>query len=228
MGKEILKLNTQQYPYWFFDMDGTLVNSEPCHRDSLKELLDGFGIKMSIREMESRFIGWTDLMVYQDLFGDRPEYTLEKFFTDKLDYLSKAFNAIEPSAKETYVAKGTIELLEKLVEKGATLTIVSSSEKEVVDLTLKSFGLEKYFPTRIHRSSIACNKPNPSPYLFAMRKQNAHHSKSLIFEDSPTGIKSGHLSGAKTIQVTQFLPSGFTKFALGIKKIENYQNIVIE
>jgi len=67
----------------------------------------------------------------------------------------------------------------------------------VVENTLDCFGLNQYLDLKMGRSQTPLTKPFPDPYVEAMRRLNSTPEKTLIFEDSPTGLQSAKSSGAK-------------------------------
>lgn len=52
-------------------------------------------------------------------------------------------------------------------------------------------------------------KPFPDPFLLAAKELGYAIEKCLVFEDSPSGIKAGVVSGAKTIAVCTSHPGKF-------------------
>ena len=77
--------------------------------------------------------------------------------------------------------------------------IVSASESEVVQSTLKKANILHFFDSITSRLTIGPNKPHPYPYQVAMKKLKVSPSETLIFEDSPTGLQAANNSGAKRV-----------------------------
>lgn len=80
--------------------------------------------------------------------------------------------------------------------------IVTGSDREEVNTILKAHGLENYFEKIWAYGDYALSKPDPSPYLTAMRELQASPSEILVFEDSMAGMESAHLAGLQFVQVT--------------------------
>ena len=85
---------------------------------------------------------------------------------------------------------------------------MSASEDIIVLETLRCFGIEKFVELQMGRNQTKLTKPNPDPYIEAMRRLGVHSSKTIIFEDSPTGIKSGKGSLASVVRITAFAHHG--------------------
>jgi beta-phosphoglucomutase len=85
--------------------------------------------------------------------------------------------------------------------------VVSASEDIIVTETLKCFEISMHVDLQMGRNQTVLTKPHPEPYLEGMRRLKTTHTKTLIFEDSPTGIASAVASGASVIRITGFAHS---------------------
>jgi beta-phosphoglucomutase len=85
--------------------------------------------------------------------------------------------------------------------------VVSASEDIIVSETLKCFEIYSYIDLQMGRHQTNLTKPHPEPYLEGMRRLKTGPLKTLIFEDSPTGLESAVASGASVIRITGFAHS---------------------
>ncbi|KAF8631607.1 hypothetical protein AX15_002354 [Amanita polypyramis BW_CC] len=51
----------------------------------------------------------------------------------------------------------------------------------------------------ITAEDVAMGKPNPEPYLLGARKCGVQPEKCIVFEDAPSGVRSGRAAGCTTV-----------------------------
>ncbi len=196
-----------QIEFCIFDMDGTLVNTEPFHFRAFLSVLKNSGLQLTtpIETLEKKYMGWTDTSVIKDLF---PQLTLAEISTmiqHKNDQLLHQFSIMNATDRAKFTAPHLIPFLQLLRTKKFPLAVVSASENVVVESTLKAFHLEKYFDYWIGRNSTTRTKPFPDPYQLAMKVHGKKPGHTMIFEDSRVGLTSAFQSGAWTVPVAPFL-----------------------
>ena len=139
------------YKYLFFDLDGTLTQSEFGIIDSVLYALNKLGIEESDREKLKKFIG-------PPLFDSFSNY----YHMDQ----QKADEAVR-LYREIYEVKGVYNqplyegikgVLERLTKDGFTLLVVTSKPTEMAEIVLKHDGIREYFkdvigPSRAERHS---------------------------------------------------------------------------
>ena len=192
----------------FFDMDGTILNSEPLHTDAIKELLEEFDIKVSHKKLSSLYNGIADNDIYSSLIQQYPQLSkkieLTQFLKRKNELLIDLIEKLTNSEVENIITPGLIPILNKFKREGKKMALVSASEPEIVHSTVKKLGIQDFFSIIEARQEDIPTKPSPAPYQIAMKKLSLSKDETLIFEDSLTGLQSAHKSGAHVIQITAF------------------------
>lgn len=198
---------------FLFDMDGTLVNTEPLHAKAMDIVLKKAGISLSISEEEAmeRFKGMTDTLVLKTLCPDIDESKRDEMIHDKNQILKIIFKNLTEQELFSLTSPGIRELLQAIRRQGKKLAVVSASENEVVHETLHAFNLYHEFDFWFGRGSTERTKPHPDPYIEAMKKANITKEKTVIFEDSPTGLAAARGAGAKIIEVAPFGKENYLK-----------------
>ena len=187
-----------------FDMDGTLVNTEPLHAQAAVLVLDKLGVKVNLLDCIDQFYGMTDFIVIKTVCPQLSDEEINRAIDLKNEELIKIFKLLSPKEKETYLTPGVIDFLHFLKRENKHCAVVSASEDIIVEETLACFGLDKYMMLQMGRNQTTLTKPHPDPYLEAMKRLKTTPKKTLIFEDSPTGVKSACASGADVIRITEF------------------------
>jgi HAD superfamily hydrolase (TIGR01509 family) len=195
-----------QFDLFLFDMDGTLVNTEPLHAKAMEIALTEAGLKLPITAEESteRFAGMTDAMVLDVLFPGMQQTHIVNLIAQKNYLLGKVFRELPSTEKAELMTSGLDTFLVKLKTEKKALAVVSASEDSVVDATLDAFGLTHHFNFHMGRGKTARTKPFPDPYIEAMNRAGIPRERTLIFEDSMTGMASAISSGAQVIKVAPF------------------------
>jgi HAD superfamily hydrolase (TIGR01509 family) len=99
---------------------------------------------------------------------------------------------------------GALAISKAVHGSGLKQGLVSASPRPIVDGVLQGMS-EKYFDTTVAAGDIERTKPFPDPYLHAARLLGVDITRSLIFEDSPTGITAAVASGAFVVAVPHYI-----------------------
>ena len=182
-----------------FDLDGTLVDSEPLFELSERRLLGTWGIRID-EELKHELFGRSAaafLEVVERRFPDNLwnaepfERRLEaknKFFFETARGRLKSFPTMERLARA-------------LAEFGVPLAIASSSNHEIIDFELETLGLAELFPVRVSAVDVPRGKPEPDVFIEAARRLGADPRRCVVFEDSLFGLRAAKASGAYTISL---------------------------
>lgn len=190
-----------------FDMDGTIVNTEPLHAKAAVVVLKNLGIDIDLESCLDQFYGMTDTSVLKMTCPHLSDIEIDQAITQKNIHLIKLFADLSDEEKMPYITPGLFDFLKYLKTENKKLAVISASEDEVVTETLKCFGIDSYIDLQMGRRQTHLTKPHPEPYLEGMKRLKTHHSKTLIFEDSPTGLQAAVASGARVIRITGFAHS---------------------
>lgn len=207
-----------------FDMDGTIVNTEPLHAKAAVKVLQGLGIEIDLESCLDQYYGMTDTAVLKMTCPHLNDQEIESAIAKKNHHLLDIFSALPHHEKHAFITPGLFEFLDHLKKSNKLLAVVSASEDVVVTETLKCFNIHPFIDLAMGRHQTTLTKPHPEPYLEGMRRLKAHPSRTLIFEDSPTGLKSALGSGAHVIRITGFAHS---EEVLHTHEILNFKNCSI-
>jgi len=166
-----------------FDMDGTILDSEPAHTKVLQEVIQKeVGIDISEE----------DIRAYIGLSDDKKLEIIFKRMGIKKDIYNLADMARKKSLENSHlVAKmyGAEELIKRMKENFA-IALVTGSGRDQADFFMESVGLKKYFKTIVTSDDVKRNKPSPDIYLLAAEKLKMKPEECVAIEDSAVGIES--------------------------------------
>ncbi|TIM22878.1 MAG: HAD family phosphatase [Mesorhizobium sp.] len=176
----------------FWDMDGTLVDSEPLHEAALIAALHSVGIAAPTN-LHERVLGIAAWPVYEML---RDEFGLDLAFDD---WIVRKYNHYLPMAETLKPRPGAIEIYNELRALGVAQAVVSNSDRLVVDANLRMVGL--FYPgmKTISRNDVREGKPHAEPFLRASWLAGVDPADAMAVEDSVTGATAGLAAGIRTI-----------------------------
>ena len=107
---------------------------------------------------------------------------------------------------------GVNRLIRELHKKKVRQFIVTSSSKKQAKLIINQLFKEfSPFEFIISSDDVQFHKPNPMPYLKAMKLSGIKFNKSIVFEDSTPGIRSALAAELPTIYVPSNIPADIDK-----------------
>jgi HAD superfamily hydrolase (TIGR01509 family) len=169
-----------------FDCDGVLVDSELLSCRCLSEALAGYGIHLGLDQALDLFLGRNITAVlehYEALGRSLPE----RFSAELRAGVRAAFlSALCP-------IDGVGSVLEGLQ---IPHCVASSSDLDRVTLSLALTGLTAHFDSRLYTSQmVERGKPAPDLFLYAAEKMRADPRRTLVIEDSVSGVAAGKAAG---------------------------------
>ncbi|HKU09151.1 MAG TPA: HAD family hydrolase [Bradyrhizobium sp.] len=171
-----------------FDCDGVLVDSEVLSCQCLSETLATYGIKLGLAEALELFLGRNTAAVLQ-YYGGQGRPIPDSFLNELKSRVSRTFQtALQP-------IPGVAALLDNL---DAPFCLASSSDIDRVSLSLARTDLASYFGDRLYTSQmVARGKPAPDLFLYAAAKMQAAPARTLVIEDSISGVTAAKAAGMK-------------------------------
>ena len=171
-----------------FDCDGVLVDSEALSCRCLSEALGRVGIEMSTERALELFLGRSTAAV--------------------LDYCRAAGQPLPATflpdlalqVRETFQSqlKPIPDVAAVLAELRLPHCVASSSDLERVRFSLELTGLATYFGQRLYTSQmVARGKPAPDLFLHAANLMGAEPRRTLVIEDSSSGVLAAKAAGMK-------------------------------
>ncbi|WP_336210125.1 HAD family hydrolase [Nonomuraea sp. LPB2021202275-12-8] len=180
-----------------FDMDGTLVDTEPLWWQATASVARTLGFELGPADTP-HVLGHTVEDTAAHLLSARPPSRPAESTTDLIRLLTESFaRRVERSAR---VMPGAPDLLHQLSAARLPTALVSASPRSIVDLVLPRLGHR--FDHVVAAEDTARGKPYPDPYLEAARRLGADPGRCVAVEDSPTGITAATAAGCRVLAVT--------------------------
>lgn len=172
-----------------FDMDGTLVDSEPIHHRAMDDVMRAEGIVLP-EGFDEACTGMSIERVHARILQHAPQLRLD------LQALARAKNeAFLARRREIAWRPGAADAVEAVLGLGLAMAVVSNSDRMLVDATLRTVRLQSPAQISVSRNDVREGKPAPEPYLRAAWLLGVPPQHCLVIEDSPTGAQSGLAAG---------------------------------
>lgn len=176
----------------FWDNDGVLVDTEHLYFEASRDALRQVDIELSIEQFAhiSLGLGKSSLCLASEQgVSDRTLETLRQHINQR--YAELLQNGAAPMA-------GASETLEALHGKVA-MAIVTSSRREHFDLIHQNNGLLGFFDFILTREDYQYSKPNPEPYLKALKISGLQAEECLVIEDTRRGFEAARQAGLRCV-----------------------------
>jgi HAD superfamily hydrolase (TIGR01509 family) len=169
-----------------FDCDGVLVDSEVLSCRCLAEVLAAYGIHLDLDQAFDLFLGRSVTAVIEH-YGSLGRSIPEQFSTELRAGVRAAFlSALAP-------IEGVSSVLEGL---RIAHCVASSSDIDRVSFSLSLTGLAPHFGTRLYTAQmVEHGKPAPDLFLYAAERMQADPRRTLVIEDSISGVRAGKAAG---------------------------------
>lgn len=181
-----------------WDMDGTLVDTEPYWMAAERDLMAEFGLRW-VPEDGLEMLG-LPLLAAAEVLRRRGVPLSAEAIVDRL--LASVVSAVAESAPWQ---PGAHELLVALGEAGVPCALVTMSYRSLADAVTRH-APEGSFAAVVAGDEVVHGKPHPEPYLRAAEALGVDISACVAIEDSPPGVGSALASGARTLGVEHIVP----------------------
>jgi HAD superfamily hydrolase (TIGR01509 family) len=173
--------------YILWDNDGVLVDTEFWYFESTRRALAELGITLEkdtyLQRMAQGHSSW-GLAAAAGIDAERIATQRRQRDAWYEEYL----------LRETIEIPGIEQMLEKL-SKSHKMAIVTTSTRAHFELIHRNRSLTQYMDFVLTREDYVLSKPNPEPYMLALRKFGASPADCLVVEDSQRGLQAAIAAG---------------------------------
>ncbi|MCR5100178.1 MAG: HAD family phosphatase [Butyrivibrio sp.] len=180
----------------FFDMDGTILDTEKHYRRCWVQAAADVGYTMtdefalSLRSLGRPYAPEKINKLYND------ENAYYRIRTRRMELVNKVLEdkgiELKPYARES---------LRILKDRGHSLVIATATDYERTEKYLKQIELFDYFTNIVCATMVEHGKPAPDIYQYAAAQMKMAPEDTYAVEDSPNGVTSAYKAGCKTIMI---------------------------
>lgn len=214
----------QTVPAFFFDMDGTLCNSEPLHIQAFYRALEQIRCKHHFsfnvppyKEIHDIVFGKSNREAVDTIVKRYAE--LSPHVSSYVDLVEYHFHQAREENRDTFLIRPSVDLLKWLLEAKQKVCVVSGSTRKHIADNLSIMGVSPDLP-RIGAEDYSHGKPNPEPYLTAARYFGiAPGSHCVVFEDSRAGVMAGVQAGMYVVGISSAEVPALELIECGAQKV---------
>lgn len=179
----------REFDLVIFDCDGVLIDSEIISARMLVAELSRLGLSIDLTYVEQNFLGRSYPVVMETI---RNEFDMDLPPEFEAQYREALLAAFQTELKVVPHVHDVIS------EMGVPYCVATSSSPRRAEMSLSLVGLAHLIGGRVFTSTmVARGKPAPDLFLLAAKSMGADPARTLVVEDSLTGIRAGLAAGMK-------------------------------
>lgn len=178
-----------------FDLDGTLAETDSLHLPTWVDVLEPYGVRVDKEFYKEEISGRSTAEIVRALLPDLSDEEGRSIGEAKEANFRERAAELEP-------VPGLIDFVEQGRERGMEIALVTNAPKENVEAILLALELRSFFDTVVLADEVGAVKPDPAPYLAALKKTGVPAEEALAFEDSVSGVSSSVAAGIPTVGIT--------------------------
>ncbi|MEV5529071.1 HAD family hydrolase [Streptomyces prunicolor] len=179
-----------------FDLDGTLVDSEPNYYEATRQTLAEHGVPDFTWAQHERFVG---ISTQETLVLLKERHGLKAPVEELLAETNRRYLALARAATRVYPEMR--KFVELLAAEGVPMAVASGSSPEAIEAILTGTGLDASLRTVVSADEVAHGKPAPDVFLEAARRLGATPADCVVLEDAAPGAAAAHAAGMRCIAI---------------------------
>lgn len=178
-----------------FDLDGTIVNTDPIHYQAWQQMLSRYSIEIDETFYKTRISGRLNPEIVKDILPELSPVESVKFAEEKEALFRQMASHLRP-------LNGFTELIAWTQAHELKRALVTNAPRLNAEFMLEVLGITDTFDQIIMAEDCIAGKPDPAPYQAALSELGIHAEMAIALEDSPSGIRAAVAAGISTVGIT--------------------------
>ncbi len=175
-----------------WDVDGTLVDSEPLHHEALIAACGNWNVDIS-DIAEDAFHGVHMGDVWRALASRMPSSASElEWMKANDDFYVEHRQSLKPMPR-------AVETVSALAKAGVRQICVSNASRRLLDANIDALRLWPFMDFTVSLDDVKNGKPHPEPYSSGCARLGLRPDQMAAVEDSETGRRAAHAAGLLVI-----------------------------
>lgn len=209
-----------------FDMDGTLIDSEPMWKEAEKQVFSSLGVEVS-EELAVSTASMTTREVTEFWYDQFPwsGKSLEQVENEVIDRVASLIS------EKGEPMEGVKEVLNFFQNRRLKIGLSTNAPFRLIPVVLNRLGISEYFHGISSSEQEILGKPHPAVYLATAKKLKVDPSKCIAFEDSLSGIISARKANIKTVAVSsrlEFIDEKIEIPHINIRRLSDFTDFHME
>ncbi len=175
-----------------FDLDGTLIDSEPVHLLAWQEACKKYGLPEMTWEYLLSVGGISTVNICRMMCRENGlDLDCEKIAAEKTNLYRTKYMERVP------LLDGIADILKECAQKGMKIAVATGSQQPETRHLLEKFGLIDLVEAIVSSDQVPNCKPAPDTYLIAAQRLGVDPADCIVFEDTLVGLQ-----GVKAAKMT--------------------------
>lgn len=175
-----------------FDLDGTMVDTDPLHIAAWNAMLAPEGRAIDTAFYRSKIMGFDNPTCSAAVFPDRSIDERHALSEGKEAAFRAMLGRLDPTP-------GLADLLDWADARGVPKAVVTNAPRANAETMLRGLGWRDRFPMLVIGDELARGKPDPLPYLTGLERLGAKAGDAMAFEDSLSGMRACVAAGIESV-----------------------------
>lgn len=195
-----------------FDLDGTLVDTEPLHFAAFNEVLRPEGIEIPLDEYSARLIGLNDRDCFATVLRENRKDAREEHIAELIARKTTVYQAMVAQREVLY--PGAVKFVHDCAQR-FPLMIATGTLRAEAEAILRRAGLRELFLDIVAAEDVERGKPEPDGFIAALGRLRSFlkqrdpilADECMVVEDTRAGIEAGHRAGMKVLALCHCAPA---------------------
>jgi HAD superfamily hydrolase (TIGR01509 family) len=188
-------VNLTAFKAAIFDLDGTLVLSEPAWEEAKRRVLARLGVQAPQATYDA-YVGRGLRGFLTEVLG--PDLSLH-LRADLANQIGAEADVLLPVLRQP--VPGAAASVLRLHDAGLRVAVCSSSPRRHIVAALDQLGLTEVVSTVVSGADLPRGKPDPLPYQETLRQMRLASDAAFAVEDALPGVQSAHAAGLTVIGI---------------------------
>lgn len=190
----------------FFDFSRVIIDDEEINQALVADIM----LSENLRAEESEYIqycrGRSDRAGLKDILANRGRILPDSYLTKLIKIKTNGYRQKIDQLDTLPLSPHLSEFLAQLREQDIAIGLVTGAIRSEVEYILQKAELASFFDVIIAGDDLEQSKPEPEPYLMAVKRLNLQPSECLAIEDNPVGIESAKRANIQVVGISYLYP----------------------
>lgn len=179
-----------------FDMDGTLVDNIPFHKEAWLLFLKKHNIPLESEQFNAQNHGNIEEMIKRFFGQDTPDTKVKELGQEKERIYRDLY---KNQIKEI---PGLTDCLKSMENQSIKAALATMGDTPNIDFILDTLKIRHFFHSITGGHEIIKGKPDAEIFELCLKKLDLRSKDCIVIEDSPDGVLSARQAGIKVVGIT--------------------------